>query len=700
MQSSARAFMLITAMFAMTAGIVFCAKRKEIKKMLCEVQTADDVRKLFPKSAQEIAMLTDQYIQEAQDDVTKIIQIPGEARTFENTAKALDEIEGLSNAVLHAYISEILEMTSPDAVIRKAAHEALVKIQDFFVDYVSNNRDLYNAFKAYAEGNAKKEKLAADQLYYIKKTMEDFKRNGLNLPEDKLQAVKNLKKELAELELQFGKNISEDNRTVIVAKEGLAGIEEDFLEGLKKTDDGRYILGMDYPTILNVFQNCSVEKTRKEVQEAFENRAYPLNDKILRDVIAKRDQLAHLLGFSSYAALDLDDQMVGSIERAESFIHALMEKAHVKEKQEFDQVVADLPEGVTLSADGKLKPWDGAYVKNYYKKKHFNIDEQMIAEYFPMEKTVKGLLGIYEQFLSLKFKEIGAAGTWHEDVTLIEMHDARTNTLLGYLLLDLYPRANKYSHACHVTTIPSTLKNGCANPAVSVVIANFPKSNAQKPSLLKRSDVSTFFHEFGHAVHALLGRTHLASFSGTHVKRDFVELPSQMLEEWLFDKEILKRVSSHYKTGSPLPDELIDRIIAIKSYSTGGFLQGQLFNSLLALDLFKEGENKNPYEIAKDLYVRYKKNSAFNENGHSYASFGHLTGYGPKYYGYMWSKVFALDVFAEIKKQGLLNPEMGAKYVMHVIGKGGSEDPNELLKNFLGREPNQNAFLRDMGLSA
>ena len=272
--------------------------------------------------------------------------------------------------------------------------------------------------------------------------------------------------------------------------------------------------------------------------------------------------------------------------------------------------------------------------------------------------------------------------------------------ILGTLMLDLYPRPNKYSHAAHTTIIPSTYKvDGTRIPDVSIVLANFSKPMDGKPSLLKRSEVQTFFHEFGHALHAVLGATTIASLSGTHTKTDFVELPSQMLEEWLHDKDILKKVSGHYITGEPLPDDIIDTIIKLKNLTTGYFVTRQTYLSSIALSYFGAGENKQPHAIMQELYTTMMPHMAFINDNHFYSSFGHLTGYGAKYYGYLWSKVFALDLFATIKKHGLLSPEIGQKYIKEVLSKGGAQDPNELLYNFLGREPNAQAFLQEMGLN-
>jgi thimet oligopeptidase len=457
-------------------------------------------------------------------------------------------------------------------------------------------------------------------------------------------------------------------------------------------------LTTDYPTYLGVMDDCSVEETHKQLTRAFENRAYPINEGVLKTVIAKRDELARELGFASYADLDLDNQMAKKTDVAEKFLNELLKRSAPKELQEFKQLTAQLPESVTLTADGKMKSWDRAYLRARYKKQHFNLDERVVAEYFPMEETLKRLFGIYEEFMGLKFTIKSASHLWHEDVQVIEAYDAATQKLLGYLLIDLHPRPNKYTHACHGNIVPAvTLADGSQPYVVSLVIANFPKSTPTKPALLKRDDVSTFFHEFGHALHGLLGRTKTASFSGTRVKTDFVEMPSQMLEEWMWEKDVLKRVSSHYVSGESLSDELIANILASKHFDTGTFLQRQAYLSFISLNYYKAGADKDVSAIMRDLFIRTRPHVAYDDQGHMFASFGHLTNYGAKYYGYMWSKVFALDMFDVIKKHGL-NREIGRKYVEEVIGKGGSQDPKELLVAFLGREPQQDAFFKDMGL--
>jgi len=679
-----------------SVSVGMCTMKQE--QLIDTIISAESVIKLLPTTPEQINEQLKTYMSQADQAIDAIIAIPDEQRTFANTAQALDEVAGASNLAIGGNMIDVMEHVHPDDAMRNAAHQAAIQMQAFWIDHVSNNKKLYQAFKAYVAGNKKKEQLTPEQEYFIHETIQDFERAGLNLPDEQLHKLSALKKEIGELCLQFSQNIGTDQSQIVVTRAELEGLEEDFINNLKKDNAGNYILGVDYPTFFNVMENCAVEGTRKKLLIAFDNRAYPANEEILKKIIAKREELARMLGFASYADFDLDNQMVGSVSRAQSFMDDLLVKSQQKVDKEIAKLRADMPPSVSLTTDGKIKPWDLSYLMNSYKKKHFDIDEVKIAEYFPMQKTIDGLFDIYHQFFGVDFKEVPVQGLWHKDVQLIEVHDTKTGELLGYIFLDLFPRPNKFSHAAQWGLSPALVRDGKKVPAVVLVVANFPKPTAEKPSLLKRSDVNTFFHEFGHALHTVFGRTALATQAGTNVKRDFVELPSQMLEEWLWDRDILKKVSRHYKTGESLPDERIDKILKLKTFDSGNFLQRQLILSKQALEYYLPGAEKDLYQIMHDVHNKYRAQLAWLPENHFYASWGHLTGYAAKYYGYMWSKVFALDLFDTIKQHGLLNPEIGQKYIHDVIGRGGSADPNELLKNFLGREPNNKAFLKDLGL--
>ena len=661
------------------------------------VKSVAELPSLFPTTAAEITKWYERALEDAKERLKVIMAVPAEERTFDNTILTLDRLGGLSDLVILSNVCTVLEVTSTDKAVRDTAHDTSLKISAFFLDKLANNKPLYEAFKAYAHDKAPHEDLDEEQQYFIEESLKGFKRAGLDLSDVEREQLVVLKKELTQLSSEFERSIASDNRTIEVTRNELQGLDDDFINALKQTDKGLVVLGVDYPTYFAVMEKCDITGTRQKLSDAFKNRGYPCNHERLAQIIAKRDQLAHMLGYESYADFDIEEQMVGSTAKVRAFLDDLLAKSRTKEDEEFAELTQDLPESVIIT-DGRLNPWDGMYLGTYYKKKRFDLDEQKISEYFPMEKTVEGLLEVYRKFLSLEFKQLPNPGLWHDEVRVVEVSKAGQEQPLGYLMLDLFPRENKYSHACHATVVPAVNSPDEKTVGISAVLANFPRASGDKPALLKRDDVKTFFHEFGHALHALLGATKMSEFAGTSVKRDFVELPSQMLEEWLDDREILRMVSGHYKTGEPLPDAEIDKILALKKFGCGMFVQRQAFLSRVSLDCFAAGEKKDPYELYQGLYSALRRHVHSDPDDHMYANFGHLTGYGAKYYGYLWSKVFALDMFEQIKQEGLLNPETGARYIREVIGRGGSAHPNELLRGFLGREPRSDAFFRDMGL--
>ncbi|MGE0009863.1 MAG: M3 family metallopeptidase [Candidatus Babeliales bacterium] len=660
-------------------------------------QNRERVLGLFPTSVAEISARSTALIQTTQEAVNALIAIQNTERTFENTALALDTIK--SNFSCGKTGIEVLVYVSPDTQLRAAARDAVVALQDAAIDLIFMNKKLFDVFKVYYEGNAQTENLSPEERYFLDQTMREYKKSGLDLSSAEREHIARLEKELAELSVTFAANINSDQSFIVATGEELVGVDAQVIEGLQQTDEGNYKVGVDYPTYFAVIEYCTVESTRKRLYKAFQNRAYPKNKEILNAIIKKRDQLAKLLGFASYAHLNIDNQMAQSPETAESFVTELLGKAGKKAEQEFAKLTSDLAPGVALSPQGKMYPWNNAYTSAYYKQKHFKFDEREISEYFPMQQTIERLLEIYETFFGLSMHQEIIDSLWVEGLTLITVKTKKDNQLLGYLILDLYPRANKYSHACEIGVVPALLtRDGSRVPAVCVVLTNFPKATESQPSLLQFDDVKTFFHEFGHAIHEILGATYLASQAGTSVKIDFVELPSQMLEEWLYDSAILEQVSGHYKTGLSLPEKHRQTIIALKNFDSGKFVQVQSSYALLSLYAYAQGESKDLDALRKEIHAQTIPSSEFDPDSHFYASFGHLDNYGARYYGYLWSKVFALDLFDHIKKNGLLNPEMGAHYKEKVLGKGGSNDPRELLKDFLGREPNQDAFLKDLGL--
>jgi len=656
------------------------------------IQHVADVQELFSIDVAGMQQRVDAACAQAKKDIAEIIAIPDAERTFENTPRQIDRIGAQVSSV--GVVGVIFESLSADQAMRLAGREAQQQISRFSLEYMGYNFALYRALEAYRQGAFQHETLSAEQRYYVEKSLKNYKRNGLELPTTEQQQLRTLLQELSDLSTQFLAAINEAQVQLTLTRDELKGLDAAFVATLKQTDDN-YIVVVDYPSYDQVMANCAVESTRKAMRLAFANRGYPENRSTLAQIIAKRDKVAKMLGYGSYADLTLEDSMAGSVGTVEQFLQGLLGRAQEKARQELALLGKDLPEGVTLD-NGRYKAWDMAYINDQYKKKHLAVDERAVAEYFPLEQTLSGLLSIYEEFLSVKFTRVGSLPEVHPDVQLVAVH--KDGALLGYIGLDLHPRPFKRAHACQIGCVKAVKTDNGRTAAVAVVIASFPKPTDGKPALLRRRDVSTFFHEFGHALHTMFGATEMYAFSGTAVYRDFVELPSQMLEEWLWDAAMLKKVSCHYITGQPLSDEMIMRIQALKQY--GGALNtlGQVQLARLSLACFKEGADKDVVGLKNNIYHETQPELVRDPHEHYETSFGHLMGYGASYYGYLWSQVYALDLFDTIKKVGLLDPEIGARYANIILASGGSRHPHDLLVEFLGRQPSSDAFFKELGI--
>jgi len=654
----------------------------------------EEILKLFPKDPEKIENSVTEAIEEAEKKINMITSLTQEEMTFETTVLNVDRIAYLSKQAILLNSLRNLERVSPIKEVREMAQSQMTRLKNFQIEHITGNEKLYRALKTYAD-KSHEESLSKVNQYFLDKTIRDYERAGLGLGQREFEEVIQLKKELGKIEQEFETNIATEKRIVAVLEKDLAGLDQEFIKDLKK-DEGLFILGLDYPSYFNVMNNCQVEETRRKLYLAFNNRGCPINIDMIQELIGKRDRLAELLGFESFADLDLDNQMAKTPENVRKFLAPLYEKAEKKAKKEFGLLSKNLPEGVTLSENGKIKPWDTYYIKNCYKKKHFNIDEQKIAEYFPAEHVLKETFKIFEEFFGIVCNVTEPGDLWYEDVVQVEIL-SQENDLLGYIFLDLYPRDDKFTHGCSETIIPS-IQGGKAG--ANIIITNFTKPTEERPALFTFEDLETLWHELGHALHDILGRTKLASLSGMNVKEDFVEVPSQMLELWVYEKEILERISSHYKTEDCLPDEIIEKLEKLWRFDSGEEIAWRVFKSFLSLQYFSKNKDKDPKRIYDQLRNTMCPYVEVCKENNMYASFPHLADheYASKYYCYLWAEIFSLTVFEAIKEQGLLNAKVGEKYVKEIIGKGGTEDPNVLLENFLGKKPNQKAFLKKYGL--
>ncbi len=656
---------------------------------LPHIQKIEQISSLFPKSQEEVIRFQKEAI-DYGEKLFKQVELSDEKESYQTVIKPIDEAFGYlqyANGIL-----ETLFLVSPDPSIRESAQAATVVLSQYMEEIYASRENLYA--KVY---QLPRKKLTPSQQAYVQKLLLRFKMSGQGLSAEKRAKVVRLQQEIATLSLRFDDNIQKDSRTVPVLPGDLAGMSPHFISSLPQTPDGKYLLSCDYPCLVAVLSGCSNNNVRKELQTAFNNIAYPANEEVLKELIQKRDMLAKELGYRSYAEFSLYPQMAKDPKKVEEFLQKVWALSSLKEEKEFALMTDCLPESVALSDSLRLYPWDGSFVYEQYRKKHYDLNQEEIAEYFPMESTFKGLMGIYEQFFGIAIQEVPVSNLWHEEIRLMEVKDGKE--VLGYILLDLFPRENKYHHACQVAVLPGILHKEKSTPALSVVIANFNRASDQRPSLLKYGEVRTFFHEFGHALHEVFAQNEIIHFAGNqNVCIDFVEMPSQILEEWLADPDILKNLSSHYITKEPLPREKIEKIVESKNLLSGTQAQKQCFYSFLALYYFAEGEDKDPLVIMKDLEMRLCPHYEVVADGRRCFAFSHLSVYGPSYYGYLWSKVFALDVFEQVKKEGLLNENAGRRYRKEILAPGSEKDPYEMLKSYLGREPSQEAFLQNLGV--
>lgn len=655
-----------------------------------------DIVAFLPESVSDLEVIKKRVFALSLQELEKIFTLPNQDRTFLNTAFALDQVQAFFS--IFSSLLFLVKNTFTDEKMRHEAQKIKNEFSTFYIENIASNRKVYEALNAYISEKKSHEALDEQEEYFLEDVIRDFKKAGFHLSENDFQAVSKLKKELALLENEFSKNVNEDKSQVIIYDDQLEGLDEDFLKSLEKKDN-QYIVYTDYPSYFYVMRQAKSQALRKAFYLAFSNRAYPQNESVLKQVIEKRQQMSVLLGYSSYAQYDIDGQMAQSPEVVESFIQNLVPKIRQKAQNEFKDLIKDLPDFIELNEKGQINPWDLLYLSNNYKKQHFEIDEKQLSEYFPLEKTIKGLFDIYEQFFGFEFHLCDDVKLWHPDVKLMEILDKESRKSYGFIALDLFPREGKYTHACSSAIIPPLFVDQGWAPAWNLVIGNFTKPSQEKPALLQFDEVNTFFHEMGHAIHALMGRAKMPSFAGYCTKMDFVELPSQLLEEWLWEEDILKDLSSHYLTGKNIDQPILQKKIQSKNFDTGRAIIRQLVFTQLSLQLFKDGDPNQVNKLFRELSAKWVPEVALDPENHFESSFGHLMGYGSKYYSYLWAKVFALDVFETIKtNNGLLNAQEGKKYIKEILSKGGGVDPNQLMQNYLQRKPSQKAFLKDMGI--
>lgn len=626
--------------------------------------------------------------------------------TFDST---INRIEALSatQSCLHDPLL-FYQHVSSSKDLRDASTEAEEALSSYSIE-ARMRIDVYNSLKKVFASLPKD--LDPETQRVCQKTELALRRDGLALDEETRNKVTELRKKLSSLCIQFSKNMSEEDGSLVFTAEELEGVPEDVLSQLTKQDDGKYKMTFKYPDVFPVLKYAKNPETRKKVYTGFDNRTI-INDDLLAQGVKIRAEIAPLLGYKSHSAFVLEERMAKSPENVSKFLDDLRDRLAPKAKEDLAVLLKIKEEDYAarkLPFDGKFYAWDNRFYTNILLENEYKVDGQEIANYFSIQNTVDGILGLYEQTLRLKFFKVpdNERQVWHEDVQQFHVWDAseagEPTEFLGWFYLDLHPRAGKYGHAANFNLSPGYIdsETGKRVHPVTALVCNFSKPTASKPSLLKHDEVVTLFHEMGHGIHNLVSKTKYARFHGTSVEWDFVEAPSQMLEFWPWNKEQLKSLSSHFETKEPLKDDLIDSLIKSKHVNDGMAYMRQ--NFLASFDLSIHRSKDGNIDIL-DHYNTLRSDYCYDSTGdfksHGFSSFGHLMGgYDSGYYGYLWSEVFATDMYYSKFKADPLNSDVGVLYKTKVIGPGGSRDAMESLKEFLGREPNNSAFLEELGVS-
>ncbi|MDP7008165.1 MAG: M3 family metallopeptidase [Phycisphaerales bacterium] len=651
----------------------------------------------IPQTPEELTATVHAAFTAADEEVAAIIAIENDQRTFENTVGALDDmmarLDGASN------IPAFMAYVHTDKNIRDAAQGAIQLWSDWSIDFATNE-DLYNAIKAYADTNPK---LSGEQARMLEHTMREYRRSGMALSKEDREQLKTIQKELGTLEIEFDTNIREDKTIVPIPLGGLEGVPQDVVDRLEVID-GVYQVTLEYPTFGPIMDYCSVSDTRKAVRIAYSKRAGQENVDVLERIIKLRDEASDLLGYATTADYETEVKMSKNAATVADFYKKLRPVVRKKAEKDWAELVAAKREDLG-DPEAEFYQWDFSYYYEKIKNNKYSVDSQQVQEYLPLQNVMDGLFEITQNLYGLEYREVTENATergtplWHEDVRLFEVWDTNTGKQLGEFYIDLHPRDDKYSHAAQWGLVQHKVwDDGTEQLPVAALVCNFTKPTADKPSLMTHDEAETFFHEFGHCLHTILSEAKIAGFAGTSVERDFVEAPSQMFEEWVWTPETLSLFAKHYETGEPMPEELIEGMIAAKNLQSGTKTESQIFLGMIDQAYHTDEDGVvDTTQVAYDIHDMTRM-YPHTPGTHFQGSFGHLTGYQAGYYGYMWSLVYAQDMFQRFKELGMLSPEAGAYYREKILSKGGTEDSLDLVTAYLGREPSMNPFLESLGL--
>ncbi|HET8542152.1 MAG TPA: M3 family metallopeptidase [Anaeromyxobacter sp.] len=568
----------------------------------------------------------------------------------------------------------------PDAAMRDAAEACEVEV-DALSTELSLDRGLYDALAAL---DVSGEDAATRHL--VAKSLRDFRRAGVDRDDATRARVRALREELVRIGQEFGRNIKDDVRRLELEPPELDGLPEDWRRVHPPGPGGKVTVTTDNVDYVPFMTYARSERAREALWRLYRLRGHPRNLDVLGRMLARRAELARVLGYPSWAAYVTEDKMIGSAEAAAAFVEKIARAAEARMRRDHAQLLAR--KRAEAPGAERVEPWDSAYLQERVKAEQYGFDSQSVRPYFEYRRVKDGVLDVTARLFGITFREVEATPRWHPDV---EVHDVyEGERLLGRIHLDMHPRDGKYKHYAQFTLASG--QDGVRLPE-GVLVCNFPRPAPGAPALMEHGDVKTFFHEFGHLLHHVLGgHTRWAAQAGVATEWDFVEAPSQMLEEWVWDPGVLARFARHVDTGEPVPAALVARMKAADEYGKGLMVRQQMFYAATSLELHqRDPGGLDTTALVAELQERY---TPFRhvEGTYFQESFGHLDGYSAIYYTYMWSLVIAKDLFGPFRRAGLMDPDVARRYRRTILEAGGSKPAAELVKDFLGRPHSFEAY--------
>jgi thimet oligopeptidase len=640
-----------------------------------------------------IKQATDASINQAKESLDKLYAIPKEKRTFDNTMLELDNI--YNNAGNVANSVNLMSNVHPDDAVREQATESN-SVFDKFFNSVQLDENLYRAVKDYSE-SAEAKSLNGYKAKFVEETVRDFERNGFALSKEGRDKLKDINDKISDLSIMFQQNIANVDDYLIVDDAQIEGLQEDY-KNARRTEDGKYKIDLSYPSYRPFMKYSESEETRKELYSMYNNRAAKSNLEVLIKVLMLKKEMAELLGFKTYAEYRVGDRMAKLPQNVWDFENNLVDKLKEKAQIDYDELLMVKRAKIGDETIDVIQPWEGSYYSNILLKEKYDLDQNLVKEYFAADAVFDGLFQIAQHLFGVQFEEVKDPSVWNKDVRMFNVK--KDGKVIARFYTDLYPRPNKFSHAaCFPMIKGKGTPQGYQMP-VATLVCNFPAPTEDIPSLLTHREVETFFHEFGHVLHNMLTTAELSTQSGTSVSRDFVEAPSQIFENWTWNYDALKLFAKNYKTGEVLPPVLFEKMLAAKNVGSGLSNTQQVFYGLIDFtlhDKYDPTSATTTTEIVEELQNKITL-YPYLDGTHMQAAFGHLMGYAAGYYGYLWSLVYAQDMFSVFEKNGVMDVETGLRYRDIIFANGGSRDELEMVIEFLGREPNQDAYFKSIGL--